>query len=134
FRWSQREAFKAGDAWYALLVVLALVLLWRVFRGRRRVREDAGPAPAPRRPWPGEDSEFYALERVLSAREPWEPHARWLARISASLPEEQRAMLAEALALHSRYRFDPAGISAAERALLSEACISILRTASCRKQ
>jgi transglutaminase-like putative cysteine protease len=130
YRWSQREEFKAGDAWYAALVVLALVLVWRVFRGRRRVRDDAQQPAAARRRWPGEDSEFYAVERMLPAREPGEPHARWFARISPSLPQEWRAALAEALALHSRYRFDPAGISGDERARLRAACARFLAAAS----
>jgi transglutaminase-like putative cysteine protease len=132
FRWALREEFKAGDGWYAALAVLALVLLWRVLRGRRRVREERAQPPAPRRRWPGEDSEFYAVARMLPARAPGEPLARWLARVSPALPEEQRAMLAEALALHSRYRFDPAGLGASERARLRSACLDLLRAASSR--
>lgn len=70
------------------------------------------------------------MERALPAREPDEPHARWFARIAPTLPENRRSTLAEALAPHSRYRFDPAGIGAKERVRLREACASILPAAS----
>lgn len=124
FRWSQREEFKAGDGWYALLGALALFLAWRVLRGRRVLR-DAAPAPAQLRRNPGEDSEFYAVEKSLPARDPGETHAAWLTRISSGLPMQRLDPLREALRLHQRYRFDPAGIPAAARVRLRDLCRSL---------
>ena len=129
FRWIMREEFTMGDAWYGVLVVLAAILGWRMFGGRRVARPNASAAGAARRRYPGEDSEFYALEKTLPPRDSSETHAAWLKRIAASstLPElhEVRA----ALHLHQRYRFDPQGISAAERNQLRELCRVLAATA-----
>lgn len=121
FRWSQRGEFKAGDSWYAALALLAVVLAWRVLRGRRVVRDQRAAAALKTR-YPGEDSEFYTLEKALPPRDASETHAAWLNRISAALPRERAERIREALRLHQRYRFDPAGISPAERRLLRELC------------
>jgi len=124
FRWSQRGEFKAGDGWYAALAVLAVILAWRVLRGRRVLREERAAA-ALRQRHPGDDSEFYAVERTLPQRAVGEPHASWLKRLSPDLPAGRLAGLREALRLHQRYRFDPEGISAAERRRLRELCASL---------
>jgi protein-glutamine gamma-glutamyltransferase len=119
YRWSTRGAFSAGDGWYVALALLALYLGWSVLRGRRVVRE-AQAAATGRRRYPGEDSEFYAVEKSLPPREPSETHAAWLKRIDKTLQDANR--IREALRLHQRYRFDPEGISAAERNRLRELC------------
>lgn len=124
FRWSQRGEFKAGDSWYVVLAVLAVYLAWSVLRGRRVVREEAAAAAARRR-YPGEDSEFYALEKRLPAREPVETQAAWLARLDGALSPERHAKLREALRLHQRHRFDPAGLAADDRRRLRELCLSL---------
>jgi transglutaminase-like putative cysteine protease len=101
-----------------LLIPLVAWLVWRLRlrHGARRVAGTASPveATAARR---GEDSEFYAIERALAARglgrRPEEPVVRWLARIEGADPRLSR--LRSAAALHSRYRFDPAGLERAER-------------------
>jgi hypothetical protein len=121
YRWSQREELKASDAWYAVLALLAAVLAWRLLRGRR-VAAAGAAAPSTRPRWPGADSEFYALERALGRREPGETHRVWLARIGARLGHERAARLRDALGLHLRYRFDPAGLATGERARLAEHC------------
>lgn len=124
FRWSQRGDFKAGDGWYAALALLAAVLAWRVLRGRRRLREDeARAALRPRHP--GEDSEFYTVEKTLPPRGASETQAAWLARISPGLAEPQQAALAEALRLHQRYRFDPEGLDAGDRQRLRDLCAGV---------
>jgi hypothetical protein len=115
-----REEFKMGDAWYGVLVVLALILGWRMFGGRRIARK--GAAAAARRRYPGEDSEFYAVEKTLAARPPGETHAAWLHRVSAGFSSQKLQQLREALRLHQRYRFDPQGLAAAERNRLRELC------------
>jgi hypothetical protein len=124
YRWSQREELKASDAWYAVLALLAAVLAWRLLRGRRVVAAGAAAPPARVR-WPGEDSEFYALERalaLLAPREPGESHRDWLARAGARLGPERAGRLRDALRLHLRYRFDPAGLEPRERSRLAELC------------
>jgi len=129
FRWSQRGEFKLDDAWYGVLVLLAIYLGWSVFRGRKRVRDEEA-ASAERRRYPGEDSEFYAVEKSLPPRDPSESHARWVERIGKSVPPEKQVALRDALRLHSRYRFDPEGIKPEERRRLRELCASLTAAAS----
>jgi len=121
FSWSQRGDFKIGDSWYALLAVLALYLGWSVLRGRRVIREEKAAA-VPKIHYPGEDSEFYAVEKSLPPREPAETHAAWLERIDARIPAKSADQIREALRLHQRYRFDPAGLSRNERNRLRDLC------------
>lgn len=126
FRWSQRGETRLGASGYALIALLGALLAWRLLRGRRAARR--AEASAAGRPLQGADSEFYAVERALSQkhvpREPHEPLAAWIARFGGS--EEWRRRLAAALALHYRYRFDPAGLSTDERKALRSACLSIM--------
>ncbi len=115
WRWSEGQS---GVGEYAawLLIPLVLLLVWRLY-SRRRVGRGARGTPesltlAPR---PGHDSEFYLIERRLDAagrgRRPSEPASAWIERIHAT---ELRPIVA----LHYRYRFDPAGLDAPERAAL----------------
>jgi hypothetical protein len=97
-----------------------------VLRGRRVLRE-AKAAPAQRRRYPGEDSEFYALESLLGPRGSTETQSAWFYRIAESLPEEKRQSLLAALRLHQRYRFDPEGIAAGDRGRLRELCRALSR-------
>jgi transglutaminase-like putative cysteine protease len=121
FRWTQRGEFKAGDSWYVVLAALALYLAWSVLRGRRVIREEKTVA-ALKKHHPGEDSEFYAAEKSLPPREASETHAAWLARISSAFASHKLDQIREALRLHQRYRFDPAGLSRNERNRLRELC------------
>ena len=122
FRWTMRGEFKAGDAWYGVLVVLAVILGWRMFGGKRITRQDKGAGANARRRYPGEDSEFYAVEKTLPARAAGETHAAWVARISSGFSSSQMENLRDALRLHQRYRFDPEGLAAPERYRLRELC------------
>lgn len=124
YRWSQRGELEASDAWYAVLAVLIFALAWRLLRGRRTTQRASG---APRKAWPGADSEFYAVERALALRahEPRDaatPLSSWLDRVGRSLDAGAREHLAEASRLHERYRFDPQGLDAGERGRLRELC------------
>ena len=121
FRWSQRGELQASDGWYAVLALLVAVLGWRLLRGRR-VARGAGAASAEARAWPGMDSELYEVARSLPDRGAAETLQAWFDRVSPSLPAESRARLEEALGLHQRYRFDPQGLEASERARLRELC------------
>jgi hypothetical protein len=121
FRWTQRGEFKAGDSWYVVLAALALYLAWSVLRGRRVIREEKTAAALKKR-YPGEDSEFYAVEKSLPPRDPSETHAAWMHRIHSKIALKKTARVQEALRLHQRYRFDPAGLSRNERNRLRELC------------
>ena len=130
FRWTMREDFKAGDAWYGVLVVLALILGWRLFGGRRVARKGETGSAAARPRYPGEDSEFYAVEKSLAARDPGETHAAWVKRIASDFSVQELGRIKAALQLHQRYRFDPEGLVPTERNRLRELC----RTLSPRTQ
>ena len=125
FRWTKRGEFKTGDAWYGVLAALAAFLAWRLLRGKRIVRPGDAAAPIPRPRRPGEDSEFYAVEKSLPERASGETHAAWVARISSGLHSDQLQRLRDALRLHQRYRFDPQGLAAAERNQLRVLCRSL---------
>jgi hypothetical protein len=122
FRWTMRDEFKINDAWYGVLAVLAVILGWRMFGGKRVARRDERSAAGARRRYPGEDSEFYAAEKTLPARAAGETQAAWASRISSGLSTQQMENLRDALRLHQRYRFDPGGLSAPERGRLRELC------------
>lgn len=114
YRWSQREEFEASDAWWGLLAALVAILGWRLLRGKRVTRGGASAALAERE-YPGRDSELYELLKPLPPREPGETLSAWLGRVAPGRFDE-------ALRLHQRYRFDPAGISREERERLRELC------------
>jgi hypothetical protein len=124
YRWSQREqGGQTSDWWYALAGVLFAFLAWRVVKGRRAAAQAAQAGSAASRRWPGEDSEFYALERAIAgrhgARAAGETHAAWLSRVRPDEGLLREAL--DALALHQRYRFDPQELPAAERSRLRDA-------------
>jgi len=104
--------------WF-LAPVLAILLAQIIFRGHRRrlARRKEQPAAAV---WPGLDSEFYQLEQRLVARglkrQTSQSLAEWLkqALMEPAVREVQQP-LQELLRLHYRYRFDPQGLSRAER-------------------
>jgi len=115
--WSAR----AGEGgWSQTLIWLALPLVawlaWRTLRGRRADTAAATGEPISDKSWPGQDSEFYLVERRMAqlghARQDAEAVTEWLARIAAQPGSEALQRLAR---LHYCHRFDPAGLSAAER-------------------
>ena len=121
FRWGQGR-LRVYALW--VLAPVLLVLLYQIVfrsRRRRRAREQKPSAAAFDRP--GLDSEFYRLEQKLVRRgihrEPGEPLSNWLLRLQRD-PElaSLQATLQQLLLLHYRYRFDPRGLSAAERGAL----------------
>jgi hypothetical protein len=123
FRWSQRGELEAGWEWFAIAALLAVILAWRLTRGKRA--QPGPPASEVVRRFPGADSEFYALESALArdglGRAANEPLGTWLGRAGAALDDPGRAALAQVVALHQRYRFDPAGIGGEEREALRSA-------------
>lgn len=125
WRWSEREDRVTGSIGWLLVPLLAL-LAWRLHSRRRlaaRVPAPAAVAPGPRH---GTDSDFYEVERALARlafpRAPAEPLSEWIARVEAArLVAVDTARLRGLLALHYRYRFDPAGLDPGERATLGAA-------------
>ncbi|OLC68937.1 MAG: hypothetical protein AUH79_02510 [Betaproteobacteria bacterium 13_1_40CM_4_64_4] len=123
FRWAQRGALEVGIGWASVLVPLLLFFGWSLLRGKR-VAAQSAQAGALRR-FAGAHSEFYAVAARLPARAPHESLAAWLARIAPALDLPVREALAQAKALHDRYRFDPRGIDAAERRALHSDCLAL---------
>jgi transglutaminase-like putative cysteine protease len=122
FRLSAWSARAGERGWSQALIWLALPLVawlaWRTLRGRRAKTEVATGEAGLNRPWPGQDSEFYLVERRLAqlghARQDAEAVTEWLARIAAQTGPDGEALQRLAW-LHYRHRFDPAGRPAAER-------------------
>lgn len=136
--WGEFEILKFFDyshnnireyIFWPLIPALAF-LLYRILRGSRRHKNEAGPTD--RALWPGLDSEFYQLEEKLVRyglpRQPGEPLSAWLQRATndSQLAKLKRP-LENILLLHYRYRFDPRGLSPSEREALRqevETCLS----------
>jgi len=124
WKWSERENDLTTYAGW-LLIPLFLFLAWRLYFTKRVARggvDEKQPTPGP--VWPGTDSEWYEIENRLHAfgvlRHPWEPFSQWLQRIrSAKMGSQFADSLDAILSLHYRYRFDPNGITKAERDALT---------------
>jgi transglutaminase-like putative cysteine protease len=125
FRLSEWSARASERGWSQALIWLALPLLawlaWRTLRGRRADTAAAAGDSTSRRPWPGQDSEFYLVESRMAqlghARQEAETMTEWLARVAANAGPDAAALHALSQ-LHYRHRFDPDGLSVAEREAL----------------
>ncbi len=110
-----------------LLTPLFGFLLWKSFhrfKGRRASPLEDEPKNECLPPIQnGLDSEFYEIEQQLEerdlARSPSESLLQWSLRLNALLSEAEQNTFSSALALHYRYRFDPQGLTPAERAHLT---------------
>ena len=126
FRWSQRGPLELGAGGMAVLCVLLGVFAWRLTRVKRAAAPAAGATQ--RRHGGGSDSEIYEIEHALArthgVRAASEPLAAWMSRLD--LAEAVRIATGEVVALHYRYRFDPAGIDAAARQALRAKCRAIV--------
>lgn len=114
-----------GEARTAVVVAFVVILIglwfaWRLYRQRGlmvfgRRRGDLAHDPGA----PGADSELYLVEQALArkglGRAASETVTAWLARIEAALPSGCGYALKALALLHYRYRFDPAGLSPADR-------------------
>jgi hypothetical protein len=120
-RWGQSRLRQ-----YLLIIIvpgLAVLLYQIIFRRGRRRRLGDKHQPGWSADWPGLDSEFYLLEKKLAdcgvPREPSEPVSDWLERVAETPGLTQlREPLQGLLWLHYRYRFDPLGLSEADRETL----------------
>jgi hypothetical protein len=105
---------------WALIPLMLLLLAQIIFRRRKRLPTGHNSVAAESFSWPGLDSEFYRLEKKLAEhgvpRQPGEPLSHWLERtLTEPALADLRAPLKQLLQLHYRHRFDPRGLSAAER-------------------
>jgi hypothetical protein len=136
FRWGQSNLRQI--LLWTIVPILILLLYQIIFRSKRRRAAPKSATAARPVIWPGLDSEFYQLENLLTrkghARQPNEPLYAWLNRnVSDPALARFNAPLRQILSLHYKYRFDPAGIQAAERETLrSEVarCLSIISAKS----
>lgn len=129
-----------SDGWFAFLKVRhgngewkayapALILLilayaaWRLFSRKEWKRSESLTAEPSSHKAPGSDSEFYRVEaRLLEAghpRRPSETLEAWIARIFEHQPGAFQSVR-PLLQWHYRLRFDPDGLTAAERQALRE--------------
>lgn len=130
FRWGQSNV-RQYLLW-ALVPILGLLVYQILFRRRRRRGKRAAKNELGDCVWPGLDSEFYQLEKLLVARglgrQPDEPLSVWLERAAAEPALAQwREPLRQLLRLHYRYRFDPQGLTESERRELkreAEQCLT----------
>ena len=131
FSWLKYEfnKFRYGQShlrpW--LLATLGPILayfLYQILFHRRRHKVHAAANAGPRANWPGLDSEFYLLETTLArrglVRRPGESQTDWLRQVVADpAVGADRETLRHLLQLHYQHRFDPRGLTPAERAELS---------------
>ena len=123
-RWQDEDPAARAITAAVLIVPLALILIWRLLLRQpiaaARARREAAAVAHDR---PGADSEFYRVEAVLAragcARARDEALSAWLTRVARERGDIALEPLARMLRLHYRYRFDPRGLSATERAALS---------------
>jgi hypothetical protein len=123
WRWSEREGGMTKHVWW-LFVLLALILGRRLYSRKRvrRSKEDLRQRVGIESN-PGSDSEFYLIEKRLiewgHVRYSWETLSGWIGRLEKLTASSVSAdALRPLLSLHYRYRFDPNGITVAERAAL----------------
>jgi protein-glutamine gamma-glutamyltransferase len=107
----------------SLVPVLALLLYQIIFRSRHAWRRRKLGGEETPLSWPGLDSEFYQIERRLTARcgprRPGEALSALLERAAADpVLAGLRGALQQLLRLHYRHRFDPKGLSQPEREAL----------------
>ena len=128
FRASQAWANSDERQWLngALMVVFPFLLwlAWRLYRSRRTAVNNILKQMLTDSPRTGSDSGFYRIEQRLTeqgwGRRAHETAQDWLARLNTDAKMDTAALM-EIVALHNRYRFDPAGLDATQRARLEDA-------------
>jgi hypothetical protein len=131
FRWGQTHLRK-----YILLAMgpVLAVLFFQIFRAKRK-RQRQNLESEISKAWPGLDSEFYLIEKKLTARgvprQPNEPLTDWLKRSTheSALAPMQKP-LKNLLRLHYRCRFDPQGLNVQDREELRRGAKAVLESLS----
>ena len=117
FRWGQSHLRP-----YLLLTLVPALgyFLYQIIFHHREHQPGAAAKAARATVWPGLDSEFYLLEQRLAAggclRPPGQSQSDWLRQLVRDPAQARlREPLGQLLRLHYRYRFDPRGLTPAER-------------------
>jgi hypothetical protein len=115
--------------------VVALLLYRIIFRRRKRKPAQQNQKSSETLLLPGLDSEFYRLEKKLAARglprSDGETLSDWLERaLTEPALADLREPLRELLRLHYRLRFDPPGLTAADRQALAQKAAACLQALS----
>ncbi|MDB6020957.1 MAG: hypothetical protein JWQ04_814 [Pedosphaera sp.] len=137
FRWGQ-SGLRQYLPW-VLTPVLGLLLYQIIFRANRRRARQNQKNNSGGMIWPGLDSDFYQLERELAKRgmirHSSEPLSDWLRRATTSPAAWSKLNhpLRQILLLHYRYRFDPQGLTAADRETLRREVAVCLSTMALEK-
>jgi protein-glutamine gamma-glutamyltransferase len=126
FRIAVWQPLPGFDSRIAILVLCPMggFFVWALLRrrGRLRVHKQRVTSLARSYAWPGLDSEFFLVEATLTkegaARQAEETLAAWLSRLGTR--RSSILLLAPALKLHYKYRFDPDGLSDDERSALAK--------------
>ena len=107
-----------------LLAVLIFIILIKIFKNKKIApgKKTAAPKMAISIN-PASDSEIYLIEKRFNqlgfSRRPWETFSEWFSEITQSNPNIIHKQFCETtIRLHRRYRFDPKGITVAEKDLL----------------
>lgn len=138
-RWIAFRMATAGEAEARLAALaaglaVALFLAWRLRAWKRLFERKRQRAAAGGERRSGLDSEFFAVQaeiaRRFGARATSEALPHWIERVTGSLDAALRGRIGTALALHHRYRFDPAGVTPAERQALRAASETLTRELS----
>jgi len=115
--WRWQETENEGRSWMLWLVLpLLVILVWRMARRQRVLRERGGDESASRHfVRQGAESAFYAIERRLTAagheRHQGESMSAWLRRLAETGTVPGTAeLLGDILPLHYRFRFHPLGL------------------------
>jgi hypothetical protein len=122
WRWLEKSRLPTYLIW--LLLPFIAFLAWRIFWKHKRTQlRDQGESTLPSRKWSGADSEFYLIEdcvrRLGFERGQGETISNFLNRHgNNAVNGVNLEPLAEILALHYRYRFDPEGLLPVERQAL----------------
>jgi transglutaminase-like putative cysteine protease len=135
-RWLSRLDDEQTQRWgLAAAFVLAAFIAWRVLRRRQSASATRGGTQGRMRGASADESPFYGIERRLGElgwrREAHETLRDWLVRIAENAPPglERVNHLAR---LHSRLRFDPAGLSEDERRALARGAADWMSTHGAR--
>lgn len=123
WRWDRRQGIGKHILWF--LIPLALLLIRRLSTQKRvQRREDKQKDGSGKPKRKGTDSPFFLIEKTLKekghTRDPGETYTAWINRLErteviASLTYKPLRPL---LDLHYRYRFDPKGLTEAEKKTL----------------
>jgi hypothetical protein len=123
WRWRESEEGMGRYVWLMLIPLILLIARRLYSKNRLRRPKKQQKKKVRVEIEQGADSEFYLVEKRLTdlghARYPWEPLSNWIRRIEqAQSSSVSTETLHSVLALHYRYRFDPNGITMAEKATL----------------